>query len=98
MPVRPPAELARYLVEWYRAGLTDDVLDQTADRVLDSARQLADEGEVAVLLLTLFVPEDEVAFSLFAARSPLSVARVYQRADLPYHRIVQAMERTEVLT
>jgi hypothetical protein len=93
MADRPAANLPRYLVEWYGPGLTDELLEQTAGRIDRFARDLSAEGSVVDLLLTLFVPDDEVAFGLFAADSPASVAQVCRRAQLPFHRIATAIAR-----
>jgi hypothetical protein len=94
MPDQPLADLSGYLVEWYRPGLTDELLEETADKIDRSAKQFSAEGSLVDLLLTLFVPADEVAFCLFAASSPASVAQVCRRARLPFHRIAEAMAST----
>lgn len=82
---------SRYLVEWYGADLTDEVLRQTARTIDRSVGEVAAEGTAVDLLLAMFVPADEVAFCLFAADSPTSVARVCRRARLPVHRITEAL-------
>ncbi|MFD1931127.1 MULTISPECIES: hypothetical protein [Nonomuraea] len=92
MPHRAPPSLTRYLVEWYRPGLTDELLKETAHRIGSCAGELSAEGRTVDLLLTLFVPEDEVAFCLFAAGSPASVAQVCRQAEIPVHRLVEAIE------
>jgi hypothetical protein len=50
------------------------------------------DGDGIDLLLTLFVPGDEVAFCLFAADSADSVPRACRRAGLRYERIAEAIE------
>jgi hypothetical protein len=91
MPHRPPPNPSRYLVEWYRPGLTHELLQQTAHNIGRSAGELSADGSTVELLLTLFVPDDEVGFCLFEANSRSSVAQVCRRADLPFHRIAEAI-------
>jgi len=95
VPHPAPLDPSRYLVEWYRSDLTDDLLQQTAHKIGRSAGDLSAEGVTVDLLLTLFVPDDEVAFCLFAAASRASVAQVCRRADLPVHRIAEALVRRD---
>jgi hypothetical protein len=86
-----PEDVRRYLVEWYRPAQGEHVLEQTAQRIARSAREMSTDGAGVDLLLTLYVPGDEVAFCLFAADSAESVARVCRRAQLPYDRIAEAL-------
>jgi hypothetical protein len=86
---RPP----RYLVEWYRPGLTGELLEQTASTIDRCTADLSAGGTRIDLLLTLFVPADEVAFCLFAAGSPTLVEQACQRARLPFTRIAETIDR-----
>lgn len=92
MASRRPVDVRRYLVEWYRPGLAEEPLEETARRIDHAARDSSVDGDEIDLLLTLFVPDDEVAFCLFAAESSERVARVCRRAELPYDRIAAALE------
>jgi hypothetical protein len=91
MSRRPSPTRSCYLVEWYRPDLTNELLQQTAQDIGRSAREQSAEDTMVELLLTLFVPEDEVAFCLFAANSRASVTQVCRRAELPFHRIAEAI-------
>src|SRR5262245_10205835 len=93
MPKGTARRPTRYLVEWYRPGLTAELLEQTARTIDRCAADLSAEGTRIDLLLTLFVPADEVAFCLFAAGSPTSVEQVCQRARLPFTRIAETIDR-----
>lgn len=86
-----PAGASRYLVEWYQPALSAALLEETAREIDRSAAELSKEGTAVSLLLTLFMPDDEVAFCLFAARSSASVERACQRAALPFDRISRAI-------
>ena len=94
MGTRRLHEAPRYLVEWYRPEIADEPLEQTARRIGRSAGEMSSDGGEIGLLLTLYLPGDEVAFCLFAADSADSVAHVCRRAQLPYHRIAEAVEAT----
>ena len=91
-----PASRSRYLVEWYQPALTKELLEQTARQIDRSTAELSNEGTAVDLLLTLFVPDDEVAFCLFAAGSPASVEQACRRAELPFERITQAITSPNV--
>lgn len=82
----------RFLAEWYRPRLAEEPLGQTARRIGHAARETSAGG--VELLQTIFLPDDEVAFCLFAAESAELVARVCRRAQLPYDRITEAIEAT----
>jgi hypothetical protein len=82
---------SRYLVEWYQPALTEALLKRTAGQIDRSAAELSNEGTAVALLLTLFMPDDEVAFCLFAAGSLASVEQACRRAELPFERITRAI-------
>lgn len=93
MPEGAAPRTPRYLVEWYRPGLTGELLEQTASTIDRCTADLSAEGTKIDLLLTLFVPADEVAFCLFAAGSPTSVEQACRRAQLPFTRIAETIDR-----
>jgi hypothetical protein len=82
---------SRYLVEWYQPALSEALLEETSRQIDRSAAELSSEGTAVSLLLTLFMPDDEVAFCLFAAGSPASVEQACRRAALPFGRITRAI-------
>ena len=81
----------RYLVEWYQPALSTALLEETERQLGRSAAEVSKEGTAVSLLLTLFMPDDEVAFCLFAAGSPASVEQTCRRAALPVERISRAI-------
>ena len=82
---------SRYLVEWYQPALTEALLKRTARRIDRSTAELSKEGTAVDLLLTLFMPDDEVAFCLFAAGSLARVEQACRRAAVPFERITTAI-------
>jgi hypothetical protein len=91
MPEGSPPGAGRYLVEWYQPALSEALLDQTARQIGCAMAELRGEGTVVDLLLTLFMPDDEVAFGLFAAPSVACVELACRRAELPFGRITKAI-------
>jgi len=91
MPEGSPPSPSRYLVEWYQPALTEALLKRTARHIDRSTAELSKAGTAVDLLLTLFMPEDEVAFCLFAAGSLACVEQACRRAQLPFERITKAI-------
>lgn len=91
MPGSPSPSQPRYLVEWYQPALSGELLDRAVDQIGRSTAEVSQQGSTVELLLTLFMPDDEVAFGLFAAGSPASVERACRRAELPFERITRAI-------
>lgn len=86
-----PRSPCRYLVEWYQPALSAALLEETERELGRSAAEVSEEGTAVSLLLTLFMPDDDVAFCLFAAGSPTSVEQACRRAALPFERISRAI-------
>jgi hypothetical protein len=91
MPEGSPPGADRYLVEWYQPALSEALLEQTAHQISCRTAELRGEGTAVDVLLTLFMPDDEVAFCLFAAPSLACVELACRRAGLPYGRITRAI-------
>ena len=81
-----------FLVEHYWPGITADEFQAAADRVRLSADELSREGAQIRFLHSTLVPEDEAAFCVFAGESPDVVETAYRRANVPFERIVDALE------
>lgn len=86
----------RYLAEWYQPALTEQRLEQAARRIGRSAAALSARGSPVHVLVTMLMPDDEVAFCLFAAGSPTLVEQAGRRAGLPFSRITRAITTPDV--
>jgi len=96
MSAGPSPSRSRYLVEWYQPTLSKELLERTVRQIDRSTAELSREGTAVDLLLTLFVPDDEVAFCLFAAGSPAAVEQACRRAELPFARITKTITAPNV--
>ena len=81
-----------YLVEWYRAELVGDTVEQVTAALDDSAASISAGGGRVQLMTVLGVPADEVLFGVFAATSPDLVARACAQAGLPAQRLSAAID------
>ena len=84
----------RYLVEWYRPEVTDDLLELAVTR-LDAAAALVSftAGSPVRFLMALSAPSDEVVFGLFTAASAAPVAQACRHAGWPAERLTEVVER-----
>jgi hypothetical protein len=78
-----------YVAECFWPNLRQDVVDEAAERVRESA------GLTGVELTgTILMPDDEVVFFLFDGNSAEAVREACERAQLPYERVVQSVSTT----
>ena len=82
---------SRYLAEWYQPALSEELLEKTARQLDRCTAEVSAEGTAVALHLMLFMPDDEVAFCLFATGSPALVERACRRAGTPLSRITRAI-------
>jgi hypothetical protein len=80
-------EPACYLAEWYLPELTEQSVDDIVARLDTAAASLTSEGTPVRLLLTLSVPNDEVLYGVFDARSREIVSQACLQAGTPHQRI-----------
>ena len=91
---RAEAEPGRrtYLVEHYWPGVTPEAFGEAAERVRTSALELEAAGYEVRFLHSTLVPEDEAAYCVLMADSPLLVQEAYAKAGVPFERLVAAVE------
>ena len=68
--------MARYIVELLRPPSVSDSLQERAERLFASARQLSREGSPVSYLDTIFLPTNETCLHLFEAGSEAEVRAV----------------------
>jgi hypothetical protein len=86
----PP--LQHYLAEWYRSPTTEERLDDALSRLDESVLSACASDAPMRLVMALAVPDDELVFCVFAARSAVAVTRACQRAGIPVQRLSAAVD------
>jgi hypothetical protein len=88
--------MREYLVEIFQPSLGEDDRDVAAQRARRAAETHRGTG-VVHYLRSIFVPEDQVTFHVFASGSADAVSEALLEQGLEYERIVEAIE-TGVVT
>jgi len=81
-----------YLLETYMSRTSASAPAAATARARAAAAQMRREGTPIRVLRSFFVPEDELWFCLFEARSSDAVAEASRRAELGLGRIQKAMD------
>jgi len=82
--------MPNYLVELYRSDAAAESLQDSADRLIVSARELGGHGIPVRHIDTIFLPTDETCLHLLEAESEADVRAVARRAGIEVDRIVPA--------
>lgn len=86
-----PARVETFLVERYWPGVDLPTLRAALPRLEAAARAMTAEGRPVQHLGSILMPLDEVVFSLIAASDASLVQQLNARADLPAHRVAEAI-------
>ena len=86
------ADLETYLVEAYLPRTSPGGADAVAARARAAATQMRRDGTAIRFLRSFFVPDDELWFCFYEARSIDDVAEATSRAELVLGRIQQAVD------
>lgn len=84
--------MSTYAVERSLPGVAAGDLAGAQARAIDTAKEMNEEGTGIRYLRSLFLPESGRCTCLFEADSPEAVERLNRRAELPFERIVEAMD------
>ena len=85
----------RFLVEWYRPNLTQELIDSVVSGLNKAIASMSAEGSPVRLVMTVGVPTDEVLYGVFAADSPDLVRAACERAgSVPERMSVDIDART----
>jgi Protein of unknown function (DUF4242) len=85
-------ETRRYLVELYVSGHDVGELEHLAARAARAADELERQGKSIRYLRSIFVPEEEMCFHLYAAKSVVEVREASERAGVHPERVAVAIE------
>ena len=84
--------MTEYLVELYVARSDSLAVEDGCERARLAAEEETRLGTPVRFLRSIFVPQDETCYLLFAASSPDAVRAAAQRAALPFERLSPAIE------
>jgi hypothetical protein len=86
--------MAVYMVERDLPGVTMDQLAAAQKAAIETGRQFTDEGKNVRYIRTTFVPGESHCMCLFEADNPDLVREVNEAAQIPFTRIVEALDLT----
>jgi hypothetical protein len=83
-----------YMVERSLKGIPMDALAAAQKRAIETSQKLSKEGTPVRYIRSTFVPDEGCCMCLFAAERPEDVKRVNELAQIPFDRIVPALDLT----
>jgi hypothetical protein len=86
--------MAVYMVERELPGVTMDQLAAAQKSAIETGRQFTAEGKNVRYIRTTFVPGEAHCMCLFEADNPQLVREVNEAAQIPFTRIVEALDLT----
>lgn len=86
--------MAVYMVERDLKGITMNQLAAAQRRAIDTSDTFREQGKAVRYIRTTFVPGEERSMCLFEATDPDLVRDVNETAQIPFVRIVEALDLT----
>jgi Protein of unknown function (DUF4242) len=86
--------MAVYMVERDLPGVTMDQLAAAQKAAIDTGKQMTGEGRNVRYIRTTFVPGEAHCMCLFEADNADLVREVNETAQIPFTRIVEALDLT----
>ena len=83
-----------YMVERSLKGISMDALAAAQKRAIETAQKLSSEGTPVRYIRSTFVPEEGACRCLFSAERSEDVKRLNESAQIPFDRIVPALDLT----
>ncbi len=81
-----------FMVERSLKGIPMDALAAAEQRAIDTAAQMSTQGSPIRYLRSSFVPEDGRCMCLFEAADAQRVETLNRQANLPFDRVVSALD------
>jgi hypothetical protein len=86
--------MAVYMVDRDLKGVTMDQLAAAQRRAIETGQQFTAQGKPVRYIRSTFVPGESRCMCLFEAPSPELVREVNEAAQIPFSRIVEALDLT----
>jgi muconolactone delta-isomerase len=83
-----------YMVERDLPGVTVEDLAAAQKRAIEMGKELTAQGKQVRYIRSTFVPGENKCMCLFEAPNPENVKEANERANIPFTRIVPAMDLT----
>lgn len=83
-----------FMVERALKGIPMEALAAAQKRAIETAQSVSAEGTQVRYIRTTFLPEEGCCMCLFSAERAEDVKRVNERANIPFSRIVPALDLT----
>jgi hypothetical protein len=83
-----------YMVERSLKGIPIEKLAAAQQRAISTAKEFRDGGKDVIYIRTTFLPDEGCCMCLFAAESLEVVRDVNEAAQIPFNRIVPALDLT----
>ena len=81
-----------FMVERSLPGIAMDALAAAQQRAIETARSFSQQGTPVRYLRTMFLPDEGCCMCLFEGESADAVRRVNEAAQIPFARIVPALD------
>ena len=86
--------MAVYMVERNLKGITMDQLGAAQKAAIETSAAFTESGKQVRYIRTTFVPGEERAMCLFEAASAELVEQCNKEAQIPFDRVVEALDLT----
>ncbi len=86
--------MAVFMVDRDLPGVTTDQLAAAQKAAIETSEQFTQEGKPVRYIRSMFVPEEAHCMCLFEAENADAVSEVNQAANIPFTRVVEAMDLT----
>lgn len=83
-----------YMVERKLPGIAMEALGQAQTRAIETARRMSGEGTPVRYIRSTFVPGEDKCMCLFEAENKEAVAECNRSAEIPFERVVEALDLT----
>lgn len=83
-----------YMVDRDLQGITLDQLADAQKRAIETGKQFTAKGKDVRYIRSTFVPGEARCMCLFEAPNPQNVKELNEAAQIPFSRIVEAMDLT----
>ena len=86
--------MAVYVVERDLPGITMEQLAAAQQAAIETSQRFTDEGKAVRYIRSTFVPGENRCMCLFESSDPQLVQEVNDAAQIPYTRVVEALDLT----